>query len=177
MGKVLWHVMTSLDGFVAGPGDTMDWSDRGDHSPAADEVPRTTGALLIGRRMYDLVEKEPRAKLYGGAISGPIFVLTHRPADDPDVTFLTGDLSEAVDTARTAAGDKNLLLMGAGVAGQCARLGLVDEMLVHLFPVLLGDGIRLFDDPGGGPFHLHRTACTESGQVIDLRFRRNATSA
>ena len=72
--------------------------------------------------------------------------LTHVPPDPPDpaVTFLTGDIGEAVATALRAAGGKNLEILGADVTGQCLRRGLVDEILVYVLPVLLGDGIRFF---------------------------------
>ena len=76
--------------------------------------------------------------------SGPFFVLTHEPPDPPDpgVTFPSGDIGEVVATALDAAGGKNLEILGADVAGQCLRRGLVDEILVYVVPVLLGDGIR-----------------------------------
>jgi dihydrofolate reductase len=161
----------SLDGFIAGPDDAMDWAfDFTDHSPAGDEVIATAGAILTGRRMYDKIPK-PHPKPYGGAWSGPIFILTHRPAEDPDYTFLTGDLPDAVATALAAAGGKNLVLFSASIARQCLQQGLVDEIIIHLVPILLGDGFRLFDNPGGEPLHLQRVACAESGQVTDLRFR------
>jgi dihydrofolate reductase len=82
-------------------------------------------------------------------VSGPVFVLTHeRPdAPDPAVTFLTGDIGEAVAAALGAAGERNLEILGADVAGQCLRRGRVDEILVYALPVLLGDGIR-FSSPG-----------------------------
>ena len=93
--------------------------------------------------------------------SGPLFVLTHRPPEppDPDVTFLSGDIGEAVATALNAAGGKNLEILGADVAGQCLRRGLVDEILVYVLPVLLGDGIPLLvpgprqDGPGTDQQH------------------------
>src|SRR5207249_9230609 len=84
-------------------------------------------------------------------LSGPVFVLTHEPPDPPDpgVTFLTGDIGEAVATARSAASGKNLEILGADVAGQCLRRGLVDEILVYVLPVLRGDGVRV-PSPGLG---------------------------
>jgi dihydrofolate reductase len=84
-------------------------------------------------------------KVYGGAWTGPQFVLTHRPPgreEDPTVTFLSGDIRIAVTRARTAANGKNVVLIGASVARQCIDAGLVDEILVHLVPLLLGDGVR-----------------------------------
>jgi hypothetical protein len=89
--------------------------------------------MLIGRRTYEVgkrgIETARRGKIsgedYGGGWSGPEFVLTHRPPDPPDpaVTSLTGDIGEAVATARSAAGGKNREILGADVAGQCLRRG------------------------------------------------------
>ncbi|MFL6073327.1 MAG: dihydrofolate reductase family protein [Mycobacteriales bacterium] len=171
-GIVRWHGFMSLDGFIAGPRGETDWSFHvADRPPAVDEVIRSTGALLTGRRAYE-VNREPGNQPYGGAMSGPIFVLTHRPpADDPAVTFLTGDLRDAVATALAAARGRDLVLFGADVAGQCLRDGLVDEILVHVYPLLLGDGIRLFTDPGGKQLPLELLESTRTGQLTDLRFR------
>ena len=96
--------------------------------------------------------------------SGPVFVLTHRPPEppDPDITYLTGDIGEAVATARSAAGGKNLEILGADVAAQCLQRGLVDEILVYVLPVLLGDGIR-FSPPGLPRIDLEPVSTTRSG--------------
>ena len=101
-----------------------------------------------------------------------MFVLTHRPPEplDSAVTFLTGDIEEAVATARIAAGSKNLEILGADVACQCLRRGLVDEILVYVIPVLLGDGIR-FSCPGIARMDLEPISSTQSGAVTILRFR------
>ena len=97
--------------------------------------------------------------------------LTHEPPDppDPEVTFLTGDIGEAVATALGAAGGKNLEILGAEVAGQCLRRGLVDEILVYVMPVLLGDGIR-FSPPGLPRIDLEPVSSTRSRDVTILRF-------
>jgi dihydrofolate reductase len=108
----------------------------------------------------------------GTGWSGPVCVLTHRPPERPDPadTFLTADIGEAVATARSAAGGKNLEILGADVAGQCLRRGLVDEILVYVLPVLLGDGIR-FSPPGLARIDLEPVSSTRSGAVTILRFR------
>jgi dihydrofolate reductase len=104
--------------------------------------------------------------------SGPMFVLTHRPPEPPDpkVTILSGDVGEAVATALDAAGGKNLEILGADVAGQCLRRGLVDEILVYVLPLLLGGGIR-FSSPGLPRIDLEPVSSTRSGAVTILRFR------
>jgi dihydrofolate reductase len=104
--------------------------------------------------------------------SGPVFVLTHRPPEssEPGVTYLSGDIGEAVATARHAAGDKNVEILGADVAGQCLRRGLVDEILVYVLPVLLGDGIH-FSAPGLPRIDLEPLTTARSGEATIMRFR------
>src|SRR5262245_55982475 len=155
-GKVVVNRCMSLDGFIAGPGHSMDW---GNGRALADfmelddftEIAAATGAMLVGRRTWEVGDQmktdEPGNVDY--PFSGPMFVLTHRPLDrpDPKVRILSGDIREAVATALDAADGKNLEILGADVAGQCLQQGLVDEILVYVLPVLLGDGIR-FSSPG-----------------------------
>jgi dihydrofolate reductase len=129
-----------------------------------------TGAMLVGRTTYEVSQRMAAEETtYDG---GPLFVLTHRPPDEPDphVTFLSGDLAEAVATARAVAGPKNLEVLGADLATQCLQRGLVDEVLVYVLPVLLGDGVR-FSAPGLGRVDLEPLSTTRSGPVTMLRFR------
>jgi dihydrofolate reductase len=182
VSKVVWHVTMSLDGFIAGPDDSMQWAfdafeDAGDNR-LADEVMHSTGAILAGRRWLDVATEKysGRQGIYGGKWDGPVFVLTHRATDhdvsDPGITLLETELEEAVATAREAAGDKNLEIFGANLAAQCLEKGLIDEMIVHIVPVLLGDGVRLY---GGTGSHAQRNLelvdRVDSGQLTSLRFR------
>lgn len=189
MSDLIWHVTMSLDGFIAGPDDTMawavkQWSDEGhriqdirvEKSAVAEEVVQTTGAILAGRRWYDIATErfDGVEGIYGGAWSGPVFVLTHDPPRSqhhPAIRFVSGDLAGAVRTARNAAEGKNVVLFGASIPQQCIQADLLDEIVIHLLPVLLGDGIRLYQRPGGEPLELRRTVAAESGQVTDLCFR------
>jgi dihydrofolate reductase len=172
-GKVVVNRNMSLDGFIAGPGDAMDWIFDFSVQDEFPEVMAATGAMPIGRRTYEVAKRMadgPHPPDYDG---GAEFVLTHEPPDppDPEVTFLTGDIGEAVATALRAAGGKNLEIIGADVAGQCLRRGLVDEILVYVLPVLLGDGIRFFSSPGLARIDLEPLDSTRSGAVTILRFR------
>lgn len=177
-GKVVINRLMSLDGFIAGPGGSMDWEGRGPWTFVDPEIiakqAAQTGAMLIGRRTNDvgnkMEEDEPGSVDY--PFTGPFFVLTHRPLDppEPDVTVLSGDIGEAVATALAAAGGKELEILGADVAGQCLERGLVDEILVYLVPVLLGDGVP-FWPPGVRPIELEPISNTQAGDVAILRFR------
>ena len=172
----------SLDGFIAGPGDAMDWILDFVAPDAAwlTEIAAATGAMLVGRRTNEVGsrinadnERGTASRGEGYPFSGPVFVLTHRPPDppDPDVTYLTGDIGEAVATALDAAGGRNLEILGADVAGQCLRRGLVDEILVYVLPVLLGDGVRFFSSPGLARIDLEPLGSRRLDAVTILRFR------
>jgi dihydrofolate reductase len=188
VGTVIWHVTMSLDGFIAGPNDSMDWvvaqwSDGGENtrdidvqrSAVADEVLQAAGTILGGRRWYDVAVRQFNGYdgIYGGQWKGPVFVLTHRPPDaghHPAVTFLSGDLSDAVATAKDAAAGKAVIVFGGNLAAQCLRAGLLDEIVIHLAPILLGDAVRLMGTPDLGPVALERRLVATSGQITDLRF-------
>ncbi|MEQ3551658.1 dihydrofolate reductase family protein [Pseudonocardia nematodicida] len=169
-GLVVVNRAMSLDGFVAGPGDAMGWVVETGTEYAFPEIMAATGAMLVGRRTYEVGKRmSDEDTSYDG---GPVFVLTHRPPAEPDpgVTFLSGDLDDAVATARAAAGGKNLEILGADLAGQCLRRGLVDEILVYVLPLLLGDGVR-FSTSAIGRIDLEPFDNRQAGPVTMLRFR------
>lgn len=177
MSKVLWHTMMSLDGFIAGPGDDMSWvfGVDGGSGETADEVVRSIGALLVGRRTQD-VEDRLQPGFYGGAYSGPFFVLRHEPPAEPPVVkgvtgqFLNVGIEEAVATAREAAGGANVVVLGANVARQCLEAGLLDEIIIHVAPVLVGDGVRLFERSAAQPVRLELVSSKVEGEMSVLRY-------
>ena len=177
MDKVLWHTMMSLDGFIAGPNDDMDWVfgvDGGD-GQTIDEVVRSTGALLVGRRTQD-VEDRLQPGFYGGAFRGPFFVLRHDPPSEPPVVkgvigrFLDVSIEEAVALAKEAAGGDDVIVLGANVARQTLEAGLLDEIIVHVAPVLVGGGVRLFERAGGAAVKLERIVSVNEGEMTVLRY-------
>ena len=202
MGKVIAGFATSLDGFVAGPNDSpeqplgeggerlFEWFFDGDTeftmpsggmtlklSPASAEavvnVFRSTGAIVSGRRMFDV------ANGWGGRhpIDAPVFVVTHsvpqdwiRKNEGAPFTFVKDGVESAVKQAKQAAGDKNVGVGGANVAQQCLELGLLDEIYVQFVPVLLGGGVRLFDDLKTAP-ELETTRVIDAPGVTHLTYR------
>lgn len=180
-GKVLWHFTMSLDGFVAGPNHAMGWMTGTPSRPGLiQEYVTTTGAVLSGRSGWDAGYARP----YGGAWSGPVFVLTHHPQDatpTEGVTFLNCDPAEAVRIGLTAADGGNLEVHSPTIGRQLLALGLIDEIDLHIAPVLLGDGIRLFDNPGGEPITLRHVGDRPPTVVVNVRYEpttraRTATS-
>jgi dihydrofolate reductase len=166
-GKVLLHFLMTLDGFVAGPDHTMDWMTGISVRPGLHaEYIETTGAILGGRDGWDAIVGDHRP--YGGAWRGPIFVLTHHPEDATPadgVTFLNCGADEAVRIALEAAGGKNVEVFSPTIGRRLLELGLVDEIDLHIAPILLGQGIRFYDNPGGTPIRLDPTS------AVDVRFR------
>ena len=173
-GKVVVNRAMSLDGFIAGPGQAMDWIFGHVTPEEFPEIMAATGAMLAGRRTYEVGRRDAgtgkaSGEAYGGGWSGPQFVLTHEPPEDPAVTFLSGDIGAAVATAREAAGGKDVEILGADVARQALQRGLVDEVLVHIVPVLLGAGTP-FSAPGLPRVDLEPISTARSGSVTTLRF-------
>ncbi|MCW2888822.1 MAG: hypothetical protein JWL58_5684 [Streptosporangiaceae bacterium] len=177
MGKLQYQCTMSLDGFIAGPGGDMSWlAEYLGPNPTVDEVIGKTGALLVGNRTFGGDDPykgtDNEGEPYGGGWTGPQFVLTHHAPDTPvpGVTFC-GDLDSGIAAAKAAAGDKYVGVLGAEVARQCLDAGVLDEILVFIAPVLLGDGVRLFDHKGGSNVKLERLSVTHAPQATNLWLR------
>jgi dihydrofolate reductase len=180
---ILLHVAMSLDGFIAGPGHDMSWTNGAEYdtsSRLADEVARSTGAILAGRGWYDVAradEQDAVAGIYGGTWSGPVLVLTHHPerlVSDPEVEAVS-DLEDGLARAEDLAGDKAVGIFGGSVAAQVLNLGRLDEIIVQVVPIVLGGGVRLFGDAPTRQIGLERTYLGMSGVLTDLRFRTVGT--
>jgi dihydrofolate reductase len=158
MGVIRLDMTISLDGYVTGPQDSMDdpmgiggfrlfnWLDRRDDPGPSGQVyaeMQSTRAVISGRRTY-----EHAHRWQGDHHDGvPIFILTHDVPDEPppgSVQYVT-DVGECAAQAREAAGDGDVTVMGAGAAQALLRAGELDELELHVVPVLLGQGRRLFD--------------------------------
>jgi len=193
MGKIATTFTMSLDGFIAGPGDDVQrlfrWYGRGDTdfpvsgtdmvfkiSQASADLLRqewaTLGAIVTGRRDFDV------SRAWGGqAFLGlPTFIVTHVPpaewvGPDSPFTFVTDGVERAIALAQRAAGEKKVAVSGSTIVQQCLRAGLLDEIHIDLAPLLLGDGIRLFDHLGIEPVELEITRVIEGVGVTHLTFR------
>lgn len=154
MGDVIVIGSISLDGYAAGTGDDLSrlhrWMFDGSVDTAADpflQVFRSAGAVVFGRRTYD-VGQDPWGD--DDVFESPVVVVTHeaRPPvtkNGTTFTFVSGSASEILAAARDLAGDAHIVVMGSPcVAQQLLAAGLVDTLLLHQVPVLLGDGIPLF---------------------------------
>jgi dihydrofolate reductase len=174
---VIWHVIMSIDGFIAGPDHSMDWAfdafkDAGPNR-LGEEVMNTTGAILGGRGCYEAARAHYDGidGIYGGRWAGPVFVLTHHPQDapdDPKATFVSSGIEDALARAHDAAGERNVEIIGASVARECLDAGFIDE-IVHLAPVLLGDGVRLYGTPPSREFDFESEVDNVRRAARDLR--------
>ena len=211
MTQVTCDLSMSLDGYVAGPNQTLEeplgrggeglhewvfrlkaWREQhgldGGETGADDDIVRETiassAAHVMGRRMFSSGEgpweDDPKADGWWGddpPFRAPVFVLTHHARERVEkengtsYTFVTDGLEAALEQARAAAGGKNVQLDGgASIIQQALRAGLLDELNIHVAPVLLGDGgVRLLD--GLQPIELELTRVVESPFVTHLRYR------
>jgi dihydrofolate reductase len=177
MGKVFIHATITLDGFMADTNGGVDWMFG---FPSADEdqvvvnkVMEEVGAVVGGANKTRTIEEgeEP----YGGVLKVPVFEMTHE-AHEPIVkngttyTFVVNDISEAVSLAKEAAEDKGVALLGGSISRQCLKLGLVDEIVLDVVPLLLGDGISLFGGLGE-TIKLERIETSAYASETHLRYR------
>jgi dihydrofolate reductase len=212
MARVVFEITTSLDGFVAGPNQTLEeplgrggeelhewvtrlasWRERhglegGEAGPDSDlltESMASQGAIVMGRRMFSNGEgpweDDPKADGWWGddpPFQLPVFVLTHHarePVPKQGGTtfhFVTDGIESALEQARAAAGDKDVYIAGgANAIQQYLAAGLVDEFLLHVTPILLGGGVRLFDNVGPEAGELELVETIPSELVTHLRYR------
>jgi dihydrofolate reductase len=185
LGIVLLDMAMSLDGFITGPegedAGLHDWffPPAGGRNAAdtgvVEESIGSAGAILMGRRTYDLGEEV--AGFADTPYRVPHFVLSHGAPAEVDegslpFTFVSDGLESAIEQARAVAGEGNVVIGGgADVARQGMEAGLVDEIAIHLVPVLLGGGVRLFERLDTGRIGLERTETIESPFATHLRFR------
>jgi dihydrofolate reductase len=200
MGKVVFNMTVSLDGFVAGPNDSpqkglgdggdalFNWYFSGDTeipisdgnmvlkvSPQSAELLKeamgTYGAGVWGRRTFDI------AHAWGGHPPGsPAFIVTHRVPEEwvyegSPFTFVTEGVESAIRQAKQAAGDKDVIICTASILQQCLNAGLMDEIHMDVAPLLLGNGVRLFDHLSIKPTELESIRVVEAPGITHLGFR------
>jgi dihydrofolate reductase len=200
MALVTLTMSMSLDGFIAGPNISHenplgegglrlhDWllkrspargvtatSHEPDHAVNARVARETTasvGAVILGRRIFDT----GLAYWEDTPYPVPSFVLTHRPHEvmvmkSATFTFVTDGIQSALRQAAAAAGEKKIMLMGADIAQQFLKAGLLDEIEINLIPVLLGKGVRLFEHFGEQHFELEQKRVLEAPEVTHITYR------
>jgi dihydrofolate reductase len=190
--RVVIEMSMSLDGFVARDDHSTDevhaWYGAGDvevRMPNSDltftvdeaSAPIVRSAFELGANVTGRVTFDD-AEAWGGddPLGLPSFIVTHevpeqwRDREGP-FTFVTDGVESAIRQAKAVAGDKPVGVAGGDIAMQCLRLGLLDELWIHLVPVLLGSGIRLFDELDGAPVQLEQQRVVEGAGVVHLFYR------
>jgi dihydrofolate reductase len=197
MSEVLLQMSMSIDGYIAGPNDSAvnplgdggerlhEWMFAGNRTGhgeglsvankvALDDLRSAAGAMIAGRRLYDITRGWNGAHPFGGI---PVFVVTRDAPDTIPVgatpfTFVTDGIASALAQAKMAAGDKCVYVIGgANIDQQLLDAGLVDELRIDVVPILLGGGIRLFDKYRKAPITLGQMKVTHSDDVTHLRYR------
>jgi dihydrofolate reductase len=218
MGRLRIHIAISLDGYVAGPDQSLEdplgkggmdlhqwvftlaaWrrehglegGDENASTPVVERATENVGAYIMGRNMFGgrgAWGTEPWTGSDGEPWKGwwgddppyhvPVFVLTHHPREPlamqggTTFTFVTDGIESALAQARAAAGERDVQLAGgASAVRQYLRAGLVDELQLHLVPILLGGGERLLDGLGGAPIRLECTSVIDAPGVTHLTYR------
>jgi dihydrofolate reductase len=185
MGSVEVEISMSVDGFITGPGEegaglgeggevlhAWVWQDPDAPRLLDDALFATSGAVITSRKIYEGTGGWGNDGFY----RMPVFVLTHRTHDvvakgETTFTFVVEGIESAIAQAKKAAGEKKVHIMGgASVIQQALNAGLVDSLHLHIAPVVLGDGIKLFDNLTG-PIELERTEVVESRFATHLRYR------
>jgi dihydrofolate reductase len=174
MGKTVWHLTMSLDGFMADDHDSLSWMprDAGGIPMGMAFIP-TIGAIIAGRRTFDYGISKPDGKPYGGAFTGPIVVVSHRKPPtkiEPSISFAP-DLVAGISEAHSLAGDQNVAILGPGIGQQLLRKNRVDEILVHIAPVLIGSGVPAFALGESWPQALDVLERSGSDDMTTLRLR------
>jgi len=191
MGKVIYDISMSLDGFIAGAnaGPEAGWAGLGEGGERLHDWgfnsadPRNSeilegyaraGANIFGRTGYDHSILNWGADGPSGAARVPTVIVSHSvPEDVPDggVYTFVHSVETAFETAKKLAGDKDVVIMGADVPQQFLKRGLIDEVSIHLVPVVFGSGRRLFEGLEGEHISLEILEVIQTPEAIHMRFR------
>jgi dihydrofolate reductase len=183
MGKVMFGLSMSLDGFIADknddPSEVFAWmgSAMDQFHEIVGDALNQTAAVIMGRRTFDQIYSEQGWVFPDGtAPDWPVLVLQSQTRDSvkkgkTQFYFVTTGIESAIAQAQQLAGEKDVALHGASAVQQALKAGLLDEFHLNIAPVLLGEGVRLFDHLGAQPIHLERTRTLETPGATHLSFR------
>jgi dihydrofolate reductase len=192
MGKVIYDISMSLDGFIAGANARPEagWAGLGEggerlhdwgfnsadprNREIAEGMLATIGAVITGRTTYNHSILNWGADGPTGAARATTVIVSHSlPQDIPEggVYAFVDSLEAALEAAKKAAGEKDIIIQGGNIAQQFITRGLVDEIFIHLVPVLFGSGARLIEDLGGRHVQLETTDVVETKEAIHMRLR------
>ncbi|KJQ54813.1 dihydrofolate reductase family protein [Microbacterium sp. SA39] len=183
MSKVLVHATVSLDGFIADTDGGVEWMNGFPVDPADEaivaRIVEDIGAVVGGANKTQTIEDGEIP--YGGVLGVPVFLLTHsthEPIERNGIIyhFVVEDVAAALATAKGAAGEKWVSVLGGSVSRQCLEKGLVDEIALHVVPILLGAGVSLFAGLSKS-MRLERVHTSAFASEVHLRYRVSSTTA
>ena len=178
MAKVSFGMIVSLDGFVSDRHGKLDKLYKSfKPNDEINEVMAKTGAVVMGRRTYDMAD-DPDAYADNYEFQVPIFVLTHHPPakhpkenDNLSITFVTDGIESAVRMAKGAAGEQEVVVLGADVGQQALRANLVDELQIAFAPMLLGAGTRMFEHLEDMEIQLEKIWMIETDEQVEVYYK------
>ena len=180
MGKVIVGTTMSLDGFINDSNGSLErlypnLEELGKTEMLQESI-KSTGAVVMGRHAFDMAQGD----FTGYEYQVPIFVLTHHPPqqvtrgqnDQLKITFVIEGVQSAIERAKAAAGEKDVTVVGgAQTAQQLLNARLFDELHIGIVPILLGSGLRFFDNVSIGDVQLEKMDILESPSRIDIKYR------
>jgi dihydrofolate reductase len=178
MGKVFLDMAVSLDGLISDPnsgdGGLHDWyfAEPGKSEQILEELQNGIGAIIMGARAFGTAPDG-----FDTPYKVPHFILTHTPRatvnrDGAQFIFVTDGIHSALEQAKAAAGDKDICVAGgANVAQQFFKAGLLEEIQLHLAPVILGEGLRLLENLGDSPIKLERSRVIAAPLATHIQYR------
>lgn len=178
MTKVCLGMILSLDGYVNDRHGGMEKLYASfEPNEVIEAAMANTGAVLMGRNSFD-ESPDPDAYADDYEFQVPLFVLTHRPPakhpkenENLTITFVTDGIESAIQQAREAAGEKDVVVLGADVGQQLLKAKLADELQIAFAPVILGQGLRLFEHLKDHEIHLEKLRTIETAQQVEIWYR------
>lgn len=178
MAKTVWGMVMSVDGFISDREGSLSklYASFEPNDEINAEMAKT-GAVVMGRNSFEMAEDtDSYADDYEFQV--PLFILTHVPPsrhpkenENLTITFITDGIENAIRQAKAAAGEKNVVVLGAGTGQQAVKAGLVDELQIGIAPVILGQGLRFFDHLEELEIELEKIRAIETAKQVEIWYK------
>ncbi|WP_033542673.1 dihydrofolate reductase family protein [Planococcus sp. CAU13] len=178
MAKVVWGMIMSVDGFINDKeGSLAELYASFEPNEEINEAMAKTGAVIMGRNSFEMSE-DTDAYADNYEFQVPLFILTHHPPekhlkenDKLTITFVNDGIEDAISQARAAAGEKNVVVLGASTGQQALKAGLVEELQIAIAPILLGQGLRFFDHLENFEIRLEKVLTIETARQVEIWYK------
>ncbi|MFD1032438.1 dihydrofolate reductase family protein [Metaplanococcus flavidus] len=178
MAKVVWGMIMSVDGFINDREGSLDKLYASfEPNEEINAAMANTGAVVMGRNSFEMAE-DTDAYADNYEFQVPLFILTRHPTsrhpkenDKLTITFVTDGVENAVRQAKAAAGDEEVVILGASTGQQALKAGLVDELQIAIAPILLGTGLRFFEHLDDLEIELEKIKTIETGRQVEIWYK------